>query len=98
MIDQLCFKKFGDVEDDGEQQSREDESEKMYQGRRADPVFSVKKGFANNKISLCCYAHDEVGFPGEHYVLQRVVEVGEKIYEDHIFETDGRLDNSEDQK
>ena len=61
-------------------------------------MFSVEKGFANNEVSLCCDAHNQVRFPGEHNVLQRIVEVGEEIYKDHIFETHSRVDDSKDKK
>ena len=61
-------------------------------------MFSVDKGFADNKVPLCCDAHNQVCFPGEHNVLQWIVEVGEEIYKDHILETHSRIDNSKYKK
>ena len=61
-------------------------------------MFSVEKGFADNEVPLCCDAHNQVCFPGEHNVLQGIVEVGEEIYKDHISETYSRVNDGEDQK
>ena len=98
MIDQLCFKKFGNVEDGGEEQSRKDESEKVNQRRGPNFMFSVEQGFADDEVSFCRYAHNQVRFPREHNVLQWIVEVGDQVDENHILETHSRVDNGVDEK